>query len=130
LKKEKSCGCIVLNNKNEILLVKMKMGHWSFPKGHVEANETEFETALRETFEETNINCEIINGFREISKYSPYPNVEKEAIFFLAKALNEEINIQEEEILESGFFGFNEALKILTFDNDKEILLKAKDHIF
>ena len=51
---EKSCGLVVFN-KNKILLLKYSNneeqgegGHWDFPKGHVEPNETEIETALRE----------------------------------------------------------------------------------
>ena len=48
---EKSCGLVVFN-KNNILLLKYSNnkeqgegGHWDFPKGHVEPNETEIETA-------------------------------------------------------------------------------------
>ena len=51
--KEKSCGCIIIENK-KVLLVQQKKGRWGFPKGHVENNETEKETALREVKEETN----------------------------------------------------------------------------
>ena len=56
---EKSCGAIVYRKYHgnlEILLIKhVNSGHWSFPKGHVEAGETEVETALREIKEETGI---------------------------------------------------------------------------
>ncbi len=75
MKKEKSCGCVVFNNKREVLVVQMNYGHWSFPKGHVEPSETEIETALRETFEETNVKCNILHNFREVSSYSPKPQV-------------------------------------------------------
>ena len=43
-KKEKSCGIIVFDDKNRVLMVKHKEGHYGFPKGHVEPNETENET--------------------------------------------------------------------------------------
>ena len=56
---EKSCGAIVYrkyHGNTEILLIKhINSGHWSFPKGHVEAGETEVETARREIMEETSI---------------------------------------------------------------------------
>ena len=49
---EKSCGAIVYrkyHGNTEILLIKhINSGHWSFPKGHVEGDETEEETAKRE----------------------------------------------------------------------------------
>ena len=52
---EKSCGAIVYNNEGKVLIVQHNAGHWDFPKGHVENNETEVETAVREVKEETNI---------------------------------------------------------------------------
>ena len=45
-------------------MVKQLLGHWGFPKGHIEKDETEYETALREVKEETNIDARIIDGFR------------------------------------------------------------------
>ena len=39
MKKEKSCGCIVMH-KDKVLLVKHNKGHWDFPKVHVEEGET------------------------------------------------------------------------------------------
>ncbi|XMB71490.1 NUDIX domain-containing protein [Mycoplasmatota bacterium WC30] len=126
--KEKSCGCIVFNEENQVLLVKMKLGHWSFPKGHVEAEETEEETALREVKEETNIDCVIMNSFREISTYSPYPGVIKDVVFFIAKSIKNDITIQETEIAESGFYNVQEAKKLITFDNDLKIFDMALKH--
>ena len=41
--REKSCGCIIIN-KNKVLLIKQTKGHWGFPKGHIEKDETEIET--------------------------------------------------------------------------------------
>mgnify|MGYP004419555925 CR=1 FL=1 len=64
---EKSCGAIVyrkFHGNTEILLIRhIKSGYWSFPKGHVEGNETEAETAIREIKEETNIDVLIDTRF-------------------------------------------------------------------
>ncbi|MCK4551703.1 MAG: NUDIX domain-containing protein [Tenericutes bacterium] len=125
MRKEKSCGCIVVRNKSEVLLVKMNAGHWSFPKGHVELGESEIETALRETYEETSIKCKVVDGFREISTYSPCKDVVKDVIFFVARPVNDTIIIQEEEIKESNFFDFEAAKKLITFSNDLSIFNKA-----
>ena len=40
--KEKSCGCIIFNDEKKVLLVHMNHGHWSFPKGHVENDESKY----------------------------------------------------------------------------------------
>ena len=58
MRKEKSCGALVVRrgkNETEILLIKHNGGHWAFPKGHVEAGESEEQTALREVQEETGL---------------------------------------------------------------------------
>lgn len=72
---EKSCGAIVYRKSHgntEILLIKhVNSGHWSFPKGHVEGNETELETAQREIKEETGIDVILDPTFRETVSYSP-----------------------------------------------------------
>ena len=49
--KEKSCGAVVykiVNNQYYFLIEKMKRGHFSIPKGHVEKGESGLETAYRE----------------------------------------------------------------------------------
>ena len=58
MKKVKSCGCIIIEN-NKVLLIQQKKGNWGFPKGRVEKNETECETAIREVKEETNLDVKI-----------------------------------------------------------------------
>ena len=59
MKMEKSCGAVVsrmTENGREILLIRhMNGGHWAFPKGHVEKDETEEQTARREILEETGL---------------------------------------------------------------------------
>ena len=52
---EKSCGAVIFNDEDKVLIVKHNAGHWDFPKGHMEAGETETQTAIREVKEETNI---------------------------------------------------------------------------
>ncbi len=129
MKKEKSCGCVVFNDKFEVLLIHMNQGHWSFPKGHVEKNESEIETALRETLEETNIKVDIDKSFRKVTNYSPHKGVWKDVVFFIGKASNDEIIIQKEELKDAKFVGVEEAKKLITYRNDLDILFKAIEHL-
>lgn len=121
MKYEKSCGCIIIDN-GKVLLVKQTSGDWGFPKGHVEENETEMETAIRETKEETNIEVEIDENHRYSIEYSPKENTWKEVIYYRAKMKSNTCIPQESEIEKIEWLGFEQALSKLTYDNTKKIL--------
>jgi len=126
MKKEKSCGCIVINDKNEVLLIHHNAGHWDFPKGHVEEKKTEIQTAIREVKEETNIDVEVNEKFRYTTKYSPKEDVMKEVVYFLAKNISDNKEAQLEEVSEVKWVNFEEALETITYDTSKEILMKLR----
>lgn len=133
MKYEKSCGALVLKgegNDTQILVLKHKSGgHWSFPKGHVENDETETQTALREIREETGLSVQLLNGFRQAVEYFPSPNVKKQVVYFLGYAKNDNVKKQEEEISEIKWVKLEEAHKVVTFKNDKNLISQAKIHL-
>lgn len=130
---EKSCGALVYrkyHGNTEILLIKhINSGHWSFPKGHVEGNETEIETAMREIKEETGIDVIIDQSFREIVTYSPHRDTHKEVVYFIAKAKNTDYTPQEDEIADIKWVEISRAGSVLAYENDKSIVNKAKNFI-
>lgn len=132
MSREKSCGAIVIKKfgcKFKTLLIKHNKGHWSFPKGHVENDETEVETAVREISEETGISAEIDTGFREVSTYSTKEGAIKDVVFFIAKAKTETFRPQPEEIQQCEWVDLEDAKNLITFDNDKRIFEKALRYI-
>lgn len=133
MRKEKSCGAIVyrkFHGNTEILLIKhINSGHWSFPKGHVEPGETEVETAQREVMEETGIDILLYPTFRETVTYYPKRDIFKEVVYFLAKAKNYDFVAQEDEIAEIRWAEIDLAIQLLTYENDKAIVQKAKSNI-
>jgi len=133
MKWEKSCGAIVYRYAGDILMVLILKhrhgGHWSFPKGHVEQGETEEETALREVFEETGVHIEIQPDFHFAVEYSPKPGTMKKVVYFLGKALNTELVMQEEEIRELKWVPIKDAYNLVTFDNDRMLISKASKSI-
>lgn len=126
MKKEKSCGCIILNDKKEILLVHQNAGHWGLPKGHIEEGETEVQTAIREVKEETNIDVEVNTNYRYSMIYSPKEDVEKEVIYFIAKNISNSCKPQHEEVQDIKWLDINNAIETITYDNSKELLRKVK----
>ncbi len=131
MQNEKSCGAIVyrkFHGNTEILLIKhINSGHWSFPKGHMEAGENEIETALREIKEETNIDVIVDPTFRQIVTYSPKKDIQKEVVYFIAKAKSCDLKPQEEEISEIRWVELGYALSLLTYENDRNVVNKAKN---
>lgn len=125
---EKSCGCIIIED-GKVLLVKQTQGHWGFPKGHVEENETEVETAIREVKEETNIDVEVEENKRYTMEYITNKGKSKEVVYFIAKQIGGEIKKQESEINEIKWINFNEAFKVITHDNAKDLFRKVLDDI-
>ena len=127
---EKSCGAIVyrkFHGNTEILLIQdVNSGHWSFPKGHVEFGETEVETALREVKEETGIDIIIDPTFREIVSFPPKKGTQKTVVYFIGKARHTDYTPQEEEIAEIRWVEIGRACSVLSYENDKSIVNKAK----
>ncbi|MDR1674396.1 MAG: NUDIX domain-containing protein [Oscillospiraceae bacterium] len=130
---EKSCGAVVYRKSHgntQLLLIKhLNSGHWSFPKGHAEKGETEIETAIREVKEETGIDVLLDHTFRETVTYSPKKDTQKIVVYFLAKAINYNYVPQKEEIAEAHWFDIGYVPSVLTYDNDKAIVSKAKTAI-
>ena len=127
---EKSCGALIFYRNKQgvrVLLVKNHNGrYWSFPKGHMELNETEKETAIREIKEETNLDVKIIDGFREVSDYCPFGNIKKRVVFFLAQAFTDDVIDQPEEIDSHIWVDIQKARKNCTYENDLRVIDKAE----
>ncbi len=131
---EKSCGAIIIykvnENNHKVLLVKNHNGrYWSFPKGHVEKGETEEETAIREIKEETGLDVEIVDSFREVSDYCPFGRIKKRVVFFMAQTFSTDVKVQKEEIDSYIWVDLNDVHNKCTYDNDLRVIKKARDNI-
>ena len=124
---ENSCGAIVFNeNTEKILLVKMHNGNWGFPKGHIENNETKEETAIREVQEETNVNIKIIPNFEREIKYIPNEKTIKKVTIFAGITQDEDVKIDTFEIEAFQWCTYEEALKLVTYKLQKDVLENAR----
>lgn len=129
---ESSCGAVVFRDdgrERRFLLIRNKRSaHWGFPKGHIEKGESNEQTAMREVREETGIDITLMPEFSRCSDYTIQGRIEKNVVIFLGKARQTELNRQEEEIDECGWFAYADAMKTLNYDNDKRILTEARDY--
>ena len=130
---EKSCGALVVRREGEkyfVLMIRHKAkGNRSFPKGHVEAGESEYATALREVMEETSSRIAIISDFRATVNYSPSPGVMKEAVYFLAFTTSPDIKPREGEIAEVEWVPLEQAEGCLAHENDKTVFRAAMERM-
>ena len=98
---QKSCGVVPFRrfggNAEVLLLFQRGSRTWSFPKGHMEAGETEQQTALRELFEETGFRTRLTPGARAATEYRISSVARKQVVFFLGE-VHGEPKLQAKEI--------------------------------
>ena len=131
---ETSCGAVLYTLRDNVpyyLIIETNSGHISFPKGHMEGDETPFETACREIWEETGI-CvtAFLPDFSEVYSYTSKRGNEKDVVFFLADYGGQAVSLQEKELVNHWEVGFDEAMKLLNREREKEILERAHAYIF
>lgn len=132
IKKEKSCGAVIFRTRNgvhETLLLHHNAGHWAFAKGHVEQDEKEHETALREIREETGLHVSLEPDFRRITTFSPKPGVIKDVVYFIAWWKEGEAVPQLNEISELCWLPLDEAITCVTHESDRTVLREAISYL-
>ena len=131
MKEEVSAGIILFNESEsrKFLLLNYPSKHWDFVKGKMENGETTYETALRETKEETGISdVEFLDGFEEEIEYyfrAENQDIHKKVIFFLGKTKTLDIILSHEH-LDFIWLDYDNALNKITYDNAKNLLKKSK----
>jgi len=134
--RERAAGYILFRERSgrrEYLIVRNRQGgHWGFPKGHIEAGEDEETTARREVAEEVGIHrLYPVSGFKERLAYRFRRRgrpVDKEVTFFLART-DEEGRPAPGEIGDMRWLPYPQALRQLTYEEQRELLRKAEGRL-
>ena len=155
MKEEVSSGIVVFQEEKgtrKYLLLNRREGFLDFPKGHIEAGESEEKAAERETLEETGLNVKPVNGFRKESEYwfrapprtsddrslsySQYAKkrgsgelIHKRLVMFLGRAL--ENQSPKVSIEHTGFqwLDYEQCMSKLRYDNQRELLVEADEFL-
>ncbi len=126
---ESSAGAVVYHEfegEAKFLVIKNKRSmSWGFPKGHIEKGEKKEETALREVYEETGLEIELLPEFERVSRYKIQNIIEKNVYMFAAKVKDPEVKAQKEEVCDYEWLPYGAALQRLKFDNDRKVLFSA-----
>jgi ADP-ribose pyrophosphatase YjhB (NUDIX family) len=104
----------VIEKNGKFLLVQEAQekcrGKWDIPAGHLESNETVFESAKREVFEETGCKVEL-TGILEVANKVLSDDIWM-GIIFSTKMLEENIKFDTAEILDVKWFTYEEIINM------------------
>ncbi len=116
-------GGVVFDDEGRVLLLGHRDGVWVFPKGHIDEGEDALTTALREIEEESGIRATIPDP--DTSFTTSYVNARGEdrlITWFIGQVSEASFSQREAIFPDGGFFDPDEALRQLTFPEDRQLL--------
>ncbi len=101
---------------------------WALPKGTPAPGETREMTALREVREETGLDVRIIDEVGTIEYFFTHKGrlVNKRVFHYLMIAIGGSVEAHDFEYDEARWFPLEEALRILAYENEKDIVRQAE----
>jgi 8-oxo-dGTP pyrophosphatase MutT (NUDIX family) len=138
-RRELSAGGVVWrrarNGALEVALIRPRHSKaWALPKGHLEEGETAREAAIREVREETGLEVASADPLGQIAyvfswrdrKDGPLTRIFKRVEYFLMECAGGDVADHDHEVDEVAWRPLNRALARATYENEREILSKAR----
>lgn len=119
---ERGAGGVVFDGLGRVLLIRHASGDWVFPKGHVEAGETELQAALREVEEEAGVRAGRLEGTGSWSTEYVNPRGVRRLITWFALHSDDPPSLSEDLFTDAAYRAPEEALSVLSHESDRRLL--------
>lgn len=131
-----SAGIFLVNKEGKILI-----GHptnhdpnfWSIPKGKIDKGESAFEAAVRETWEESNVDVSTATIYHELDKRNYKSKKKRLKPFVILESENPELDLETVELKcntnvpeKMGGFPEMDDFKWVTIDEARELLHESQ----
>jgi 8-oxo-dGTP diphosphatase len=121
----RAAGGVVLDADGRVVLVhRPKYDDWSLPKGKLDPDETFEQAALREVEEETGLVCRPVRELPS-TEYRDQKGRPKLVRYWLLRVESDLGFVPGDEVDELRRLPPEEALALLTYDRDRDVLLAA-----
>lgn len=135
VRSEVSAGGVVVRLDREghprVLLIRDSYRNWGFPKGHLEEGERAYDAAIREVFEETGLRgLVVVRQLQTIDWHFRFRGrpIHKTCHFFLMRTAQRRTRPQAAEgITACRWVSFDEAMSVISYDNAREVLSRARE---
>ena len=124
-------GCVLVDtiNKKVGLIYRSKHKDYSFPKGHLEGNESFQECAIRETAEETKRDCRIVENIEpNVQTYITPRGEDCVCYTYVATDIGPSLNAST-DTHDLVWVDIDKVTEVLTYDSLKEVWNTLKENV-
>ena len=127
----KKAGCILLNleNKTIALVYREKQKDYSFPKGHLEGEESLITCAIRETAEETKFNCELLEDEPVYNENNITPSGENVKMYYFISKYTGLSDNTSDDTHPTFWIPYEDVYETLSYDSLKKVWNSEKDKV-
>lgn len=123
----------IVEGVREFLLVHHNKGHWAFPKGHAEKNETPVEAAIRELREETGLKVRHLDRKHAFIEHYEFEKpsgaaVRKTVTYYLGE-VSGKVKLQQAELCDHHWGDAEETRHLITFGECRALFDDIIEHL-
>ena len=117
----RAAGGLAMRDGRVCLVHRPRYDDWSLPKGKLDAGETFEQAAFREVEEETGLRCRLVEELSEV-RYTDSKGRPKVVRYWRMEVVEDLGFTPDEEVDELRWMDPAEALELLTYEHDRELV--------